>query len=77
MKDFIPCQSVIEFEESWCPSILSSEARIEEEHKVTSIEVDVVPNVGTDLLLDIIDRKLLEYVSASEGKDGDSLEAVK
>ena len=79
MENFIPCQVVIKFEESWCPSILCCKAWIDKEYKVTgtNVDVNVVPKVGADLLFDVIDSKLLKCVSASKSEDGDSLKAVK
>ena len=79
VENLIPCQSVIKFEESRCPSILCCKARIDKEHEITStnVNVDMVPNVGADLLFDIVDRKLLKDLSASKSKNGDSLKAIK
>ena len=75
MKNFVPRQSVVQFEESGCPSVLSGQTRIEKEHKITgtNVKLNVIPNIGTDLLFDIVDAKLLEGVTTSKRKHWNSL----
>ena len=79
MKNFIPRQSIIQFEKAWCPTVLCSQSRIAEEHKITgtNISLDMVPNVFTELLFDVIDPELLEGVSTAKSENGNSGEAIK
>ena len=54
-----------------------SEARIEKKYKVTGADVlmDMLPYIGSDFLLDIMDNVVLKCVSAPKSEDRYSLKA--
>ena len=71
--------SVVQLEESRCPSMVSSQARIEKEHEITgtNVKLNMIPNEGTDLLFDIVYTKLLECVTTAKCKNWYFFEAIE
>ncbi len=59
--------------------MLNDYTRIDQEDEITgtNVQVNMIPNVRTDLLFDIIDAKLLQGITAAACENRNSLEALK